>query len=200
MTEPTDRDIIDGCIKGDRALRDLFVRRFSNLVYAAIQGVFKVRQRPFVREDMDDLHNTVFMVLFERNCRKLSQFEGRNGCSLASWVRMIAVRHVLDEFRKQGHARVVNEDIGSLEFMEGVIPEEPSPETRMVNREHLEIVEVAMDGMLPRDRLFIRLHCFDGLPLDQVARIMNVTPNTVYSIKNRAIQRLKEKIQGTMAT
>lgn len=194
MTEPTDRDIIDGCINGDRALRDLFVRRFSNLVYGAIQGVFKVRQRPMVREDLDDLHNSVFMVLFDRDCRKLSQYEGRNGCSLASWVRMIAVRHVLDDFRKQGHAYMVNEDIEDLEFLDGVVPAEPGPETRIDAKERLVIIEQALEEMLPRDRLLIRLHCFDELPLEQVARMMDVSANTVYSVKSRAIQRLKDRI------
>lgn len=200
MTETTDREIIDGCINGDRTLRDMFVRRFSSLVYSAIQGVFKVRQRPMAREDLDDLHNSVFMVLFDRDCRKLTQYEGRNGCSLASWVRMIAVRHVLDEFRKQGHALRVNEDIASLDFIADVIPDEPSPLAHIENKERMQVIEKALEQMLPRDRLVIRLHCFDEWPLDKVAGMMNVTANTVYSIKNRAIQRLKDKIGDMMAT
>ncbi|MBU1171935.1 MAG: sigma-70 family RNA polymerase sigma factor [Proteobacteria bacterium] len=190
MSELTDKEIIEGCITGDSAIRELFVRRFSNLVYVTIQGVFKVRQKSMVRDDLDDLHNSVFVSLFEKNCRKLSQYEGRNGCSLASWVRMISVRKVLDHFRKHNHGVILSDDVESLDFLSDVIENGPSPLEHLESHERRKLLETAMEKLLPRDSLVIRLHYFDELPLDQVARMMNVSPNTLYSLKSRAIHRL----------
>lgn len=191
MAELTDHEIITGCINGDRRVRGLFVHRFSNLVYVSIQGVFKARHKPMVREDIDDLHNSIFLSLFEKNCKKLSQYEGRNGCSLASWVRMIAVRLVLDYFRKQAHAVVCQCDPEVLDFLNDHTPDDTSPLDQLETSERMGRMEDALATLLPRDRLVIRLHCFEERPLDQVARIMDLNPNTLYSLKSRAIQRLK---------
>ena len=72
------------------------------MVYRSIQHTLITRQAPFNREDLEDLHNTVFLQLFEKKCKKLRQYEGRNGCGLAWWIRIVTVRIVLNQLRKKG--------------------------------------------------------------------------------------------------
>ncbi|MFC1799194.1 RNA polymerase sigma factor, partial [Thermodesulfobacteriota bacterium] len=99
---PDDREILGCLLSGDRAAAELFVQRFSNLIYHSIQHVFKIRHLAYDPAVLEDLHNTVFLLLFENDCRKLRQYQGRNGCSLATWIRLIAVRSMLNYFRKKG--------------------------------------------------------------------------------------------------
>ena len=94
-----DRELLSKCVSGDRTASEMLVRRFSDLVYRAVQYTLMAKHVSFNRHDLEDLHNTVFLRLFEQGCKKLRQYQGKNGCSLASWIRMIAVRTVLDHLR-----------------------------------------------------------------------------------------------------
>jgi DNA-directed RNA polymerase specialized sigma24 family protein len=99
MDHRADHRILLECVAGDRKAQDAFVRRFSNLIYQTVQGTLRARNLPFHKPDLEDLHNTVFVRLFEKGCRKLSQYQGKNGCTVSSWIRLIAVRTVLDTLR-----------------------------------------------------------------------------------------------------
>jgi RNA polymerase sigma factor (sigma-70 family) len=51
-----------------------------------------------------------------------------------------------------------------------------------------------MKNLSPRDRLFMKLHFDQGLSAAEVAAAMQVSVENVYTIKNRAIQRLKTQV------
>jgi RNA polymerase sigma factor (sigma-70 family) len=196
MTMESENALIIGCCRGDRETQETFIRRFSNLVYSTILHTCKARSRPCDEADLDDLHNTVFMRLLEKRCRRLRQFKGRNGCSLASWVRVVTVRTVIDHLRatrdllsRPGRM----DDDGLLPRIQADIPE---PWTLLDRKQQAEAVRRAMDSLLPRDRLFLKLHCMEGLALREVAGIMNVTENNAYSMKHRAINRLKAAVEA----
>jgi len=97
-----DRQLLSKCLSGDRGAWETVVRRFSNLVYQTVRSTFISKQTPFSRQDLEDLHNTVFLGLFEQGCAKLKHYQGRNGCTLASWIRIVTVRTVLNHLRKKG--------------------------------------------------------------------------------------------------
>jgi len=147
---------------------------------------------PFNRQDLEDLHNTVFLQLFERGCKKLRQYQGRNECSLASWIRMIAVRTVLDHLRKKG--------VDAMVWQKKRVPLESLPElktggmdceARMEEAEQKRLVQLGMQRLPPRDRLFMKLHFDQGLSIAEVAETMQVSMGNAYTIKHRAIERLK---------
>jgi DNA-directed RNA polymerase specialized sigma24 family protein len=115
-----DRELVSQCLAGHRKAAEMLVRRFSDLVYRSVQYALIARHLPFSRHDLEDLHSTIFLRLFEHGCRKLRQYEGRNGCSLASWVRIVAVRAVLDHLREKG--------VDALSWRERKVPLERLPE------------------------------------------------------------------------
>ncbi len=95
MTED-EKDLLIGCFNGDRHAQGDFVTRFSDLVYHTVLNTLKAKAVDCQTQDVEDLHQTVFMRLLEKRCRRLRQFRGKNGCSLRSWVRMITVHAVID--------------------------------------------------------------------------------------------------------
>jgi len=97
-----DRRLLSKIISGDGKASEDFVRRFSNLVYRAIRYTLVTKHIIFSTQDLEDLHNTVFLNFFEQGCKKLRQYEGKNGCSLGTWIRIVAVRIVLNHLRKKG--------------------------------------------------------------------------------------------------
>ena len=195
----SDRELIDGCLAGDDAASKAFVRRFSRLVYGSILGVTKSKSAHISQQDVEDLHNTVFVAFFENNKRKLRQFEGRNGCSLASWVRMVTARAVLDFLRRRRDPLSRSEQLTSLEL----IPE-PTDRTQtsalgcMVAKEQRDLIEKGLLRLKPRDRLVIQLHCLEEHPLNQVADILDVSEANIHSVKHRAIKRLQAAVAELM--
>ena len=193
MATDTDKAVLIGCCRGERESQEALIRRFSNLVYSTILHTYKAKSRNCQDEDLDDLHNTVFMRLLERRCRRLRQYKGKNGCSLASWIRMITVRTVIDHLRQTADALAqpsrVSDDALLL-----LRSDAPEPWQLLDRQQQGDIVRSAMNLLLPRDRLFLKLHCLEGLPLREVAGIMNVSENNAYSLKHRAIKRLKAAI------
>lgn len=195
MAHLTDQDILFGCISGDRQAQEAFVRQFSDLVYRTLQYVFKTKNIPYSQLDLEDLHNTVFLKLLDKSCKKLRQYKGKNGCSLSSWIRLIAVRTAFDYFRKsRTDVLAQREKVQSLDTMFTLAGETPQPWALMEKAEQSRLIQEGIQALLPRDRLFLKLHCMEGLSIKEVASILKISEANAHSVKHRAIERLKTKI------
>ncbi|RJQ78983.1 MAG: sigma-70 family RNA polymerase sigma factor [Desulfobacteraceae bacterium] len=195
MNGPTDKEIIKGCLGGDRALQEHFIRRFSRLVYSTIHRVVKAKGATLTDQDMEDLHNSAFVQLFDRGCRKLRRYQGRNGCSLASWVRMITVRMVLDHLRFDKDALAHRECLMPLDEILDLASASASPLMQLTAKEQVRLIEKGLRTLSAGDQLMIRLHCLEGQPLARVAAILKISAANVYSVKHRAVQRLAAAVQ-----
>jgi RNA polymerase sigma factor (sigma-70 family) len=187
-----DRGLLAKVISGDRVAREVFVRRFSNLVYQCVQSTYITKHISYTRQDLEDLHNTVFLELFDRGCRKLKQYEGRNGCSLASWIRIVAIRIVLNHLRRKGHdAPAWQERKQALEDFPEIRGDSVEPLALMEKKHKERLLRKGIRSLPPRDRLFMKLHFDQGLSLEDVALAMQISVGNAYTVKHRAIQKLK---------
>ncbi len=194
-THTEDRQLLSECFSGDRQAGEMLVQRFSGLIYRTIQQTLNARQIPRTPEDLADLHNTVFVKLFENRYRKLRQYEGKNGCSLATWIRTVTVRIILNEIRKRGMDSLAGQKQAvPIEDIAHLLPDRADTWHLVEESEKTRMVKDAMARMPERDRLFLKLHIERELPVPEVAEIMNITPQNAYTIKHRAIQRLKELV------
>jgi RNA polymerase sigma factor (sigma-70 family) len=146
----------------------------------------------FMEQDLEDLHNTVFLNLFERKCRKLRQYRGKNGCSLATWIRVVALRILLNHLRKKGpDAAFWQKKRISIDELDHVRAEETDTPALMERAEQESLVQQGLQSLTPRDRLFVKLHFHQGLSVEEVARTMRISIENAYTVKHRAIQRLR---------
>ncbi len=190
-----DRDLLSRCFSGDGEAAENLVRRFSNLVYKAIQHTLIVKHVSFNKEDLEDFHNTVFLRLFEHGCKKLKQYQGKNGCSLATWINLITVRTVLDHLRKKGVDSIARRDTQiTLDEVYGLKGDECDGLALLERAEKEQLLREGMQNLPPRDRLFMKLHFDQGLSVAEVAAAMQVSVENIYTIKHRAIQRLKTQV------
>lgn len=193
-----DRRLLSKCITGDRNASEILVRRFSNLVYHSVRQTLVGKDISFSPQDLEDLHNTIFLQLFEQGCRKLRQYRGKNGCSLASWIRVVAVRVVLNHIRKKGLDAIGwQKKRTPLEDLSELTGEEMDPLALMQNMERDRLVENGIQSLPPRDRLFIRLHFDQGIPIEDVAATMQITVPNAYTVKHRAVRKLKSYVSST---
>jgi RNA polymerase sigma factor (sigma-70 family) len=194
MSHPEDQALIARCLSGSRDAMELLVRTFSNSVYRSTQYALKSKEIRYSREDLEDLHNSVFLSLFEDGCRKLRQYKGENGCSLATWIRLITVRTVIDYLRKMRTDALGVRKKMPIEFLESFRSDEPDLMADMERDEQWRLIKDGMKDLLPRDRLFLTLHCEDGLSTSEIADLMDIPRENVNSIKHRAIKRLRKAV------
>lgn len=194
MISESDKATIIGCCMGKKAALENLVRLYSNLVYSTVLRTYGVKNLRCPEHEIDDLHNTVFMRLLERRCRRLRQFKGKNGCSLASWIRVVTVRTVLDHLRQTRDALSRSSKLENIDKLVHVKADLPEAWQLLDNIGKREVIDRAMASLPPRDRLFITLYFMEGNTQSTIAEILKISRNAVYSVKHRAIKRIKEII------
>lgn len=188
-----ERKLLSECISGSREAWDIFVRRYSKLVYHAISKTLNLYNAHCPREDIEDLYNSLFLALIENNNKKLKQFEGRNDCTLSSWIRLITVRRTIDFLRGQKPmASLDEEDEESRSLMETIPDRSPSVDDQLEHSESVNLIQEAIEDLSSSDKLFMTLYYEKELSPEEVAGILNVSVSTVYSKKNRVREKLKK--------
>ena len=116
LSEPLDptQQLLHGCIRGEAAARQRLVEEYSGIVSYGVSVIFQQFGRPSRKEEIEDMSQEVFLALFDQDARKLRQYQGRNGCSLASWIRLVANRLTIDRLRREGRT-VSLDDPGNAE-------------------------------------------------------------------------------------
>lgn len=194
--ELNDQELIAGCVGGDRQMQAHFVRRYADDVYVAVQCTLKSRTAAFSRQEVEDLQNTVFLQLLERNCRKIGQFKGKNGCSLKSWVKIIATRIAVDHLRSRGTDALAHQHTSEIsDVMANVCADGSNPLAHVESAEQNHILQRCLETLKPAETLVIKLHFYRGLTIREAAGLMRITESNAYVIKHRAVQRLREKLE-----
>ena len=126
MTEK-EKTLLTGCLKGEKAAWDAFVLQYSSLVYHTIKKTLSLYHCDSSSNPVEDLYQDVFVSLLRDDFRKLRQFRGDRGCSLASWIRVLAARLTIDFLRKQG--------VAFVEASDAVASNDPDPAESLINEE-----------------------------------------------------------------
>ncbi len=186
--------VLASYLGGEVAAADRFVATFGGVVREAIGRFLALKVRG--RADLtDDLTHEVFLALFRDNGRKLRTFAGRDGCSLAGWLKVVAVRLTIDRLRRDSRMVALDDDTpGMLELRRSLRSEEPSPEENLQGAETAERLSLAMAELGPKDRLLAELHLVRGRALEDVAEVLGVTMNAAYVRKSRLLERLRRTL------
>ena len=181
-----ERTLLAGCLQGDKAAWDAFVLQYSSLVYHTIKKTlasFHVEARSDL---VEDLFQDLFLALLRDDCRKLRQFRGERGCSLATWLRLVTSRLTIDFLRRQDSSSAGVEDTS---------PAQSDPSAVFVEREEEEAVSRAIEGLPSRDQLFVELCFRRNLPPQDVAGILKMSVNAVYTQKSRILDKIREALR-----
>lgn len=192
-----DRRLLARCFAGDTSATEEFVLRFSDLVYRYVQQTLIIKNIRFTDSDIEDFHNTVFLSLFEKDCHRLKQYQGKNGCTLATWVRTVTVRIILNHIRKKGIDGIKERSrLLSLEDFFELTEEGQNAPERMECSEREQLIREGMKTLAPRERLLLKLHFDKELSLPDVADTLSVSIQNAYTIKHRALEKLKSYVKN----
>ncbi len=109
---------------------------------------------------------------------------------LFTTVRNLSVNHVTSPRHRR---RYDHEDIGEA-GLRLACPHTPTPEKQFMDSERLAVVEAALEEMDPRRRQALRLHRFDGLSYEEIARRLSVSPTAVKKHVARAVALIAQRL------
>jgi RNA polymerase sigma factor (sigma-70 family) len=192
-----------------------FVRRFHPTIRLQVSRTFhskarqEVERKPLLPEDLvDDLVQGVYLKLVEDGGRALERFEGEHDNSIYQYIAMIAVNVVRDHFREIRAQKRPKVSISLDQLIENggeaALSCRPvaGPAAQPVNGIGLTVASEEIDRVLnrvvkgknrDRDLLIFKLRYYEGLTLEEIARVLGfvISPVSVGSILNRIVRKLK---------
>lgn len=182
-----EKDLLEGCLRREKVAWDAFVFRYSSLVYHTIRKTFGLYHVEVSPDLVEDLFQEFFLALLRDDLKKLRQFRGNRGCSLASWLRVVAARQTIDSLRKH--------KLSELELAEALSADSSDPAISVRQEQADESLAKALETLSPRDRLFVDLYYRQALPPEEVGAILETSVNAVYTQKSRILVKLREAIK-----
>ena len=186
MTEK-EKTLLTGCLNREKTAWDAFVLQYSALVYHTIRKTFSLYHTEPRTDLVEDLYQDVFLTVLKDDFKKLRQFRGDRGCSLASWLRVVAARLTIDFLRQQRPPTV--------EVTDSLPSARPDPPNSLIDNEQGAQLSEALEGLPPRDRLFVDLCFRQSLPSEEIASIFRVSVSAAYTKKSRILAKLRETLR-----
>lgn len=188
-----DLEFVQGCLKGDKQSWAEFILRYTRLIYNYIHSVLSVNGRSISLEQVEDIFQEIFHALIKDNYRKLSTYQGRNGCSLASWLRQVTINFTIDYLRKLKpivSLDVEDEDGFTLgdtlkDLSAGAIEFLNQQDRRSTLQECISLLELD-------EQYFLELFLNQGLSLEEIKEYLKINRGAVDMRKGRILQKLRD--------
>jgi len=195
-----DLDFLRRCIQGENASWDIFVKRYSRLIYSYICGILKRSLAPELIQDYaQDIFQGLFAYLVEDNFKKLRTFKAKNGCSLASWLRQVTVNYTIDFLRRERQMISLEEENDDGLNLKDTIADSSLPVSLLTEQhEDLSILKECFERLGFEEKLFLEFHFNQNLKLKELMRVFKTSRAAIDMRKKRIILQLKEcfKIKG----
>jgi RNA polymerase sigma factor (sigma-70 family) len=168
---------IQQVLAGDKQAYSHIINKYKNRLYATILRMTKNPQ------DAQDLVQDAFIKVY----RNLDKYDASG--SFSSWLYRVSINHCMDEFRKKRYSTVQVE----------------IDETKVVNREHPEVVFLKKEksrqlerliSTLPEDeRLIILLRYINEISYEEIGEMIDVPLSTVRNKLHRAKKKMRETVK-----
>jgi RNA polymerase sigma-70 factor (ECF subfamily) len=167
---------------GDRgAFEELVIRNLKKLE-SLISSRLGARLR--LEADVDDILQETFLWAF----KSIERFQWQGEGSFCRWLAGIAEHVILNTANR-------HERHGKLQLTRDVRGESRSPSKGMRQDERFDRFQKAIDGLSPEHKQVILLARIDALPVKEIAKRMNRSPDAIMQLLSRALRKLR-KLMG----
>ena len=122
---------------------------------------------------------------------RLKEFDGRG--ALRSWLKTVALRLEVDL------QRASKEDAVEDRVLDALLPASEHLEAQLVTNEARrllrEAVRHALEGLAPREKLWVQHYHLDGMTLTALGVLYSVAPSTVMRALDRALEQLRSLVR-----
>ena len=174
--------MISGCLTGDKKSWDVFVERFSKLIYWAIRQSLVGTGFDQREELADEIFQEVFARILERE--ELEKL--RESTSIRKFLTVIACNMTTNKVRGltrfEKRSSVLGEDIPLAD--QGSSAEQKETDV---------LVAEVLDELEEREQTCLELHYLNGKTHQEIGVILDLPQTTVANIIWRTRERLKER-------
>jgi len=169
------KEIIDGCLSGNRRDQELLYRRYSPRLYAVCL------QYSGNTEEARDVLQEGFIKIFEN----LSRFNHEG--SFEGWMRRIIVNTALERYRNRYYLNRVD-DIDDVDE-----PEAQPGTDDFSGLEAFDLLNMVME-LPPKYRMVFNLYAIEGYSHKEIGSKLNISEGTSKSNLSRARDILQRKV------
>ncbi|MEO8861761.1 MAG: RNA polymerase sigma factor [Ginsengibacter sp.] len=170
---PSESDLIQGCINGDRQMQELLYKRFSSKMYGVCL------RYSGSADDANDLLQEGFIKIY----KNLGKFRGEG--SFEGWIRRIFVNTAIEHFRKKVKLYNVSE-----------VQESTMEDTDISVLDKLAVKDiiVLVNELAPGYKTIFNMHVIEGYSHKEIAEILGINEGTSKSQLARAKGVLKKSL------
>ena len=183
--EPSDDELVGRTKGGDRAAFEALVARYDRLVYRVVAGTGAGR------EDALDLTQTVFLKAW----RALPGFRAES--TFKTWLLRIAHHEALNRARSRSRnpePRSLSAMDDDPERLERSLATPPEQESALLARERSGRLARALQALHGRYRTAIVLRYRDGLPIREIADVLDVSETMTKNLLFRGVRQLRRAV------
>jgi RNA polymerase sigma factor (sigma-70 family) len=175
-------DFLDKCANKEKEAWDIFVEKYSNLIYNYIIRTLKRYNYFFQNDEVDEIFNRIFLALLDKKCRRLKNFRGQNERSFGAYLREISFHISIDFLREQ-------KNFIELEQIQYRVSDDDKYE-KFDNQELKDIIVILREELPERHKYLFKLVYEEGYDLAEIADMMDLKLNAVHQLKFRMINNL----------
>ena len=144
------------------------------------------------KEDAEEITNTTFALTF----KYLNKFRGES--SLSTWLYCILRNQICNHFRIiQRRGDFITQSLELTNYCEDspfsiVVIDWNLPENHIIQRENMERIIMAIDGLPDIMMAAARLYIIDKLPIKVIAQLLNCPGGTIRSRTHRIRKYLRD--------
>jgi RNA polymerase sigma-70 factor (ECF subfamily) len=185
-------DLVKAVLAGEPAAWPTFFAKYERLIIACIRKVLHRYHAHYNEEDLEDIISSTALNIVKDDYKKLRAFDPTRGYKLSSWIGLIATNTAHDALRRRTPAEsgagvsIDDEEHGFDPASDG-----ESAHDALERADRAKLLASAVAQLGDSDRLFVEFYFEAEMDPEDIARLMNISVNTVYSRKNKVREKLK---------
>ena len=186
--------LLDSVLSGRPGAWNAFQSRYNGLMLSCIRKVLHRYSAAYDEEDIEDMMSTVCLNLVKDGYKKLRAYDPTRGYRLSSWVGLIATNTAHDALRRRDPIHMSLDDENNSPA-QNVVDGRAGPSEQIIRMQQAGMLADAIDELEETDRQFLKYYYLEELEPEQIAEIMGVPINTVYSRKHKVREKLRRIVE-----
>ena len=178
-----DENLIQNVISDSVEHQKQFIQIAEKIIYGALSSFHQ-----FDNSDRDDLLQNIFLKLFEKNKRRIKMWNKK--AKFSTYLYMITTNHALDYLEsKYFKQRLANANDTDPDLIK--ISQKNNESSKLIDK---LTINMSREKLRPIEKQIVDLYYYDGYKEKEIAEKLKISINTVSSIKNRAIKKIRKDI------
>ena len=188
-----DLKFVQGCLKGNKQSWSEFLSRYSRLIYNYIYSALAVKGHNISTEQVEDIFQEIFHALIKDDCKKLSTYKARNGCSLASWLRQVTINFTIDYLRRLKPMLSIDApDEEGFSLFDTLKDLSAGAAEFLKDQDKRKTLQECISLLESDEQYFLELLLNQGLTLDEIKDYLKINRGAVDMRKARILQKLQD--------